>query len=84
VELHALLGWRFSWSAFRTPWIAFLAALVPGVGLRAWFGPGIGELAGAVIFVAVYVGTWRAQGIDEADRAVLAAIRSRRPGIINP
>jgi O-antigen/teichoic acid export membrane protein len=82
VELHALLGWRFSWTAFRTPCIAFLLALVPGLGLRWWLGPGIGELSGAAAFAAVYIITWRAQGLDEADRAVLAAIRSRRQGII--
>jgi O-antigen/teichoic acid export membrane protein len=84
MELHVVLGWRFSWTAFRTPCIAFLVALVPGLGLRAWLGPVAGELTGLVAFVAVYAGAWRALGFDAADRAVLAALRSGRRGIINP
>jgi len=78
VELHAVLGWRFAWGAFRTPGIAFLAGLVPGLALRAWLGPVAGELAGMVVFAAAYVLAWRSLGLDEADRMVLAALRRRR------
>jgi O-antigen/teichoic acid export membrane protein len=83
MELHFALGWRFSWAAFRTPCVAFLLALVPGLGLRAWLGPVAGELAGVAAFVAVYVATWRTLGFAAADRAVLAALRAGRRGIIN-
>lgn len=83
MELHTILGWRFSWSAFRTPCVAFLVAMVPGLGVRAWLGPLAGEFAGVVAFVAAYLGTWWIIGLDDADRTVLAALRSRRQGIIN-
>jgi O-antigen/teichoic acid export membrane protein len=78
MELHALLGWRFAWGAFRAPCLAFLAGLVPGLAFRVWLGPVAGELAGVAVFAAVYVLTWRSLGLDEADRMVLAALR-RRP-----
>lgn len=82
-ELHWLLGWRFAWVALRKPCVAFLLAVAPGLALRAWIGPVIGEVAGVAGFLAAYVGSWWLMGLDSADREVLAVLWPQdRAGVI--
>jgi O-antigen/teichoic acid export membrane protein len=58
VTLRFVFRWKDSWADMRPPLIAFLAAIIPALICRAILHGIVAQLAGAAVFLIIFVTAW--------------------------